>query len=185
MGNRVRCLQNHFWPSEAIAQARQAVADGKKLVVVNETNDNCGAGAPGDGTQLLAPLLAADWGSARVAFGYIVDSEAVAVAMAAGVGNKVQLKLGGKVCDRHGSTLDVEAYVKCITDGEFKLENFSPGLSMSLGPTVRLQVGSVDIIVTSRRGQTFDRVVFLLHGIDVRLYDVIALKSGTHFRAGF
>ena len=42
--------------------------------------------------------------------------------MAAGVGNKVQLKLGGKVCDRHGSTLDVEAYVKCITDGEFKLE---------------------------------------------------------------
>ena len=49
---------------------------------------------------------------------------------------------------------------------------------MSLGPTVRLQVGSVDIIVTSRRGQTFDRVVFLLHGIDVTLYDVIALKSG-------
>ena len=41
------------------------------------------------------------------------------------------------------------------------------------------------MIVTSKPFQTIDDEIFVLHGIDVRQYDVIGLKSSQHFRAGF
>ena len=43
----------------------------------------------------------------------------------------------------------------------------------------------VDVIVTSRRNQTFDTEIFKLHGIDITKYGIVALKSSIHFRAGF
>ena len=59
------------------------------------------------------------------------------------------------------------------------------GQEIDLGKTARLQVGNVDVIVTSRRKQTLDEQIFLLHGIDVREYKIVALKSENHFRAVF
>lgn len=85
----------------------------------------------------------------------------------------------------HGEPLRVQAYVKCVTDGRFKLEKFAPGMSMSLGPTVGLVIEEIDVIVTSGRSQTLDHVIFRMHGIDVTKYKVVALKSSSHFRAGF
>ena len=41
------------------------------------------------------------------------------------------------------------------------------------------------MIVTSWRTQTLDQEVFLLHGIDVMRYKIVALKSSDHFRGAF
>jgi microcystin degradation protein MlrC len=49
----------------------------------------------------------------------------------------------------------------------------------------RLVIGNVDVLVASVRSQTLDAEVFLLHGIDVTRYRIVALKSTQHFRAGF
>jgi microcystin degradation protein MlrC len=46
-------------------------------------------------------------------------------------------------------------------------------------------IGNVDVIVGSNRAQTLDAQLFLLHGIDVREYRVVAIKSQQHFRGGF
>ena len=46
-------------------------------------------------------------------------------------------------------------------------------------------IGNVDVLVASVRSQTLDAEVFLLHGIDVTRYRIVALKSTQHFRAGF
>jgi microcystin degradation protein MlrC len=59
------------------------------------------------------------------------------------------------------------------------------GVHVNLGPCARLQIGGIDVIVSSRSQQTFDPEVFLLHGIDVRKKRIVALKSSNHFRAGF
>ena len=56
---------------------------------------------------------------------------------------------------------------------------------MHLGPMARLVIGNVDVLVASVRSQTLDAEVFLLHGIDVTRYRIVALKSTQHFRAGF
>ena len=74
--------------------------------------------------------------------------------------------------------------MKVISDGRFVLQAMSAGVRASLGPSARLVVDGVDVIVGSRRQQTFDPELFLLHGIDVRRCKIVALKSSNHFRAG-
>jgi microcystin degradation protein MlrC len=56
---------------------------------------------------------------------------------------------------------------------------------VNLGKMARLIIGNVDVIVGSNRAQTLDAQLFLLHGIDVRTYRVVAIKSQQHFRGGF
>jgi len=177
-----------FSPSGAVAEAIKMASE-EGPVVLHETNDNCGCGSPGDGTWLLNALLGANagnrFGKHKVAFGFICDGAAVRQAIDVGVGQVCQVDLGGKHGEMHGRTLHVKAYVKAITDGRFILRKYAPGLQLNLGPTVLLEIEHVDVIVTTGREQTFDPVVFEMHGIDVTQCKIIALKSSIHFRAGF
>ena len=59
------------------------------------------------------------------------------------------------------------------------------GEIQALGPACLLGIGGVDVIVVSARSQTFDEAVFQLHGLDVRDFDLVGLKSSAHFRGGF
>ncbi|MDH4619241.1 M81 family metallopeptidase [Brevibacillus sp. AY1] len=153
-------------------------------VVINETSDNPGAGTPGDGTHLLSAILEANIPNS--CFGFIYDPAVADIAHKASVGSKIKVQLGGKTDNLHGSPLELVAYVKTLTDGQFV--HTSPmwrGLKVSLGPSARLQVGNVDIIVCSVNAQTLDEQVFVLHGIDVTTQRIVALKSSQHFRAVF
>ena len=88
--------------------------------------------------------------------------------------------------DLHGTPIKVTAYVKAATDGKFILVNpMGAGRQVDLGKMVRLVIGNVDVIVGSKRAQTLDAQLFLLNGIDVRIYRIVALKSQQHFLAGF
>ena len=96
------------------------------------------------------------------------------------------MRLGGKTDDLHGAPIEAEAYVKCLTDGRFRLTTpMGRGLLVDLGPMARLQIGGVDVLVGSFRQQVLDDEIFLLHGIDVRRYRIVAVKSSAHFRAGY
>jgi microcystin degradation protein MlrC len=153
-------------------------------VVIGETSDNPGGGAPGDGTHLLRAIL--DAHPLAACYGYIYDPEVAAQAHQSGTGTTIDVLLGGKYGELQGGPLGLSAYVHTLTDGLFKLVNpAQAGLTLDLGPMARLQVRGVDIIVGSRRSQTHDPGVFLLHGIDISRYQVVGLKSSVHFRAGF
>ena len=95
------------------------------------------------------------------------------------------MQLGGRYDDLHGAPLPVRGYVKALHDGRIRMQAMFKGAPLHLGPMVRLQVDGLDIIVASRRSQTFDPEPFLALGMDVRRYRVVALKSSNHFRAGF
>jgi microcystin degradation protein MlrC len=116
-------------------------------------------------------------------FGFIRDPEVVEAAHQAGVGQTIEVALGGKSDDFHGHPVQVSAYIKCLTDGKFFMPAW--GTDTELGKTTRLQVDGMDIIVGCERHQTFDPALFLLHGIDISRYKIVALKSSQHFRAGF
>lgn len=168
-------------PESAVAQALSHAAT---PVVIAEISDNSGGGAPGDGTYLLRALLAAN--APNTAFGFITDAEAARAAHTAGAGATITIALGGKSDNLHGEPVAVEAYVKALTDGRFRLTNpMGAGSEVNLGPMARLVIGNVDVLVASERAQTLDPEVFLLHGIDVTRYQVVALKSQQHFRGGF
>jgi microcystin degradation protein MlrC len=57
------------------------------------------------------------------------------------------------------------------------------GAALQMGPSVGLIIGGMDVIVACVRQQTFDNALLRLHGVDVRDYRVIGLKSAVHFRA--
>ncbi len=170
-------------PEEAVARAVRATAFGIP-VVINEVSDNPGGGAPGDGTYLLRAMLSA--GLTESAFGTVYDPEVAETAHRAGVGATIRVRLGGKHDRLHGDPLDIEVYVKALTDGKFKLSTaMGRGSPVDLGKMARLACGGVDIVVASQRTQVLDPEPFLLHGIDVLRCRIVGLKSSAHFRAGF
>ncbi len=179
---REEFVRRYPLPAEAVAEAVAAAAD-RTPVVINETSDNPGGGAPGDGTHLLRAMLEA--GLTDSAFGMLYDPQVAEAAHQAGVGAMLQVRLGGKHDRMHGDPLDLEVYVKSLADGKFILTALGRGVQADLGKTARLTCGGLDVIVSSRRGQVLDPGPFLLHGIDVRSCRIIGLKSSAHFRAGY
>ncbi len=170
---------------QAVQRAQSLKRDGTDgPVVINETSDNCGGGSPGDGTHLLRAMLDADLGE-RAVFGFIVDADTVARSIAAGVGASLDVSLGGRTDDLHGEPIHARAEVRSISDGKLVMTHMFRGTPLHLGPMVRLDIGGMQVIVASRRSQTFDAEPFLAVGVDVRRYDFVALKSSNHFRAGF
>ena len=163
---------------------RRAMSATSWPVVINETSDNSGGGAPGDSTHLLRALL--DAGVTDAVFGFMYDPEVAAAAHRAGVGATIDVHLGGTHDDMHGAPVELHAYVKSLSDGRFTYTTpMFQGVRTSYGPMARLQAPGIDILVGSERSQTFDTEVFLLNGIDVTKYKIVALKSSQHFRAGF
>ena len=167
-------------PAEALDKAMQYT---EGPVVINEISDNSGGGAPNDGTWLLREML--ERNLPATAFSHICDPEVVQLAVQAGVGGRISCLLGGKTDRLHGDPIRLEdAYVKTISDGRAVcLSPMGKGSIMDIGLTVRLQIGNVDVVVSTRRMQEKDKRPFEIVGIDVTEMRIIGLKSAQHFRA--
>lgn len=178
---RVRSLD----PAGAVRVAREECAVRGGPVVINETDDNPGGGAPGDGTRLLRALIDAALPSGSTCFGFIWDPETAEQAHAAGVGAEIAVRLGGKHDGLHGDPIEASATVVAIADGRWILKLMGAGSRINLRASAWLRVAGIDVVVTSRRQQTFDDGCFEIHGMDIAGYDIVAVKSSNHFRAFF
>ena len=165
----------------AIELANQT--DGKPMILADGA-DNPGGGGPCDGTTILQKFIAADVQDAVIAV--IADPESVAQAIAAGVGNRAQLNVGGKTDTQHGAPVALTGYVKTLSDGRFTLKGpMGRGTMGNMGRTAVIQVGGVEIILTERRIQPYDAEVLRSVGIEPQTRQLIALKSAVHFRADY
>ena len=153
-------------------------------VIVNESSYNPGAGAPGDGTWLLAELLRRN--VPGTCFAHLADAEVVAAAHQAGEGARIAVSLGGKVDKLHGPPLKVEAEVVMNTRCRFIASTpMGKGGERDYGRSTRLRIGHVDVIVTELKSQLLDDEMLKLHDMPMDRYKVIAIKSSQHFRAFF
>lgn len=183
---RERFLPQFFTPHDAIQIALEQ-QDLSKPIVINEYSDNPGGGTPGDGTYLLSAILNAPNRHKRICFGMINDAAVVQQAMKAGVGQQIDIQLGGKLGPMQGAPIVCQAYVKSITDGHFVNCDGAmfAGVHFDLGPMCRLVIAGVDVIVACRAEQVYDEIPFFMHGIDILQYDIVALKGANHFRARY
>lgn len=169
-----------YSPEKAFDLALQLPAD-QGPIVINESSDNTGGGAPGDGTHLLREMLKRNIPNS--AMGYIYDPEVALQAAKAGVGATISCRLGGKMDDLHGEPLEITAYVKTLSDGTFI--NHSPmggGNTSCIGLAACLQVGNVSIVVGSNRTQPMDDGVFRIAGLRWDLLRIVGIKSSQHFK---
>ena len=165
----------------AIELANQT--DGKPIILADGA-DNPGGGGPCDGTTILQNFIEADVQDAVIAV--IADPESVAQAVATGVGNRVQLNVGGKTDTQHGAPVALTGDVKTLSDGRFILKGpMGRGTVGNMGRTAVIQVGGIEIILTERRIQPYDAEVLRSVGIEPQTRKLIALKSAVHFRADY
>jgi microcystin degradation protein MlrC len=167
-------------PDEAVAAALDS---GAKMAVIAEATDNVGGGAPGDSTRLLRALLRRP--EARACLSSIWDANVVEHAWEVGVGARIKGELGGRHGEASGHPLPFEAEVLALTDGQLVLRAIAAGMPLDYGRTAALRIGNVDVIVASKREQSYERNVFDSHGIDIDACRIVAVKSSAHFRAGF
>jgi microcystin degradation protein MlrC len=150
--------------------------------------DNCASGGTMDTTVVLAEILRQ--GLSDVAVFAIFDPAAVQQAIAAGIGNRVTLSIGGKMAmpaiRRPSPPLSVTGRVRTITDGRFRNRGpMGAGVESSMGPSVVLDTGNAEIVLISDHTEPYDLNCFLSLGIDPLQKRYVMLKSRIHWRAGF
>jgi len=155
----------------------------KGLVILVDVADNIGGGAPGDGTVLLQTLLEAGAQNAVVT---IADPEAVAQAIAAGIGNTVVLHVGGKVDPRHGPPVQVHGRVRLISAGEYVHQgSYMTGQITRMGKTVVLDCDGSDLVLMERKAMPFDAQQLRSLGIEPADQKIIVVKAAIAWQAAY
>ena len=181
IGFKPETMENAF--ALALKQIQQG--DGQGPVVIADQADNAGGGAPADATYALRWMLDNNITNAGIAI--MCDPEVVKFASIAGVGGKLPVRLGGKLCPQSGDPLDLTVEVLAIQKDyqhRFPQQDGKPWL-WPAGDIVALRTEGIDIIVSSIRCQCFSPCIFADLGIDVRDKDLLVIKSVQHFYAGF
>jgi microcystin degradation protein MlrC len=150
-------------------------------VVLADTADNAGGGAPGDNTALLRAML--ERRTDQAALGAIWDPIAALACADAGVGATLRLRLGGKCGPASGDPLDVTAVVHGIAE-DFRQSGLGTSKTR-MGLTVWLRIDGIDVVVNSIRTQVFSPDAFTGLGIDLGDKRIVAVKSSQHFQGGF
>lgn len=182
LGQEVFAMREAISPSfmtidEAI-DAALAQPDGP--VVIADTADNPGGGAPGDSTFILRRLL--ERGVVNAASGYYWDPVAVRFCQDAGVGATFALRVGGKTGIASGDPVDLMVTVRGISDNT--IQHFGPS-PQNIGTAVWVSAAGIDLILTTVRTQVFHPEGFSATGLDVASRHIIVVKSTQHFHAGF
>lgn len=167
-------------PAEAVAEA---IAH-EGLTVIADAADNPGSGLMSDATEIIHELLRQK--AEKVAIAFLWDPETVEQAFAAGPGATVHVRLGGKSGPAVGAPVETDAYVKSISDGNFKVKGpMCRGVPQMTGRTAVLVFRGITCVVVSNRTQPFDEEAFRSNGVEPLDYRIVVLKSSVHYRAAW
>ncbi len=164
---------------DAIAKAADIARNASKPVVLLEHADR-----NNDSTHTLHGLVAN--GSLKAAVPYLYDPEAARTAIAAGVGNRVTLKVGGNSSDRAGGPVEMTGTVRFAGPKTYTNSGpFRHGAPVDLGDCALVEAGNVTISLISTLEMAMNEDPFLQFGQRADDFDVIVLRSKTHFRAAY
>ena len=149
-------------------------------IALADMGDNAGGGAPADSTFFLREILKR--GMKDIAHGIFWDPVLVAMCQDAGVGARMRVRLGGKICAESGDAVDIEATVRGIREGMTQKLGDS---DMPMGTGVWLDADGVHLIVSSIRTQNFSPSVYTDLGIDITAMKALIPKSTNHFYQNF
>ena len=181
LGRAIYSRRDELLPRYPSMEPALDQAPGDALTVFGDTADNPGGGAPGDNPAFLRVLL--QRGATDAALGCIWDPMAVLACVEAGVGAVFPLRIGGKSGPASGQPLDTEVRVRAIR-ADHDQAGLGPARS-SLGLSVWIDCGGVDVVLCSERSQTFSPEAFTGLGIDLAGKRVVVVKSSNHYRNHF
>jgi len=183
VGDQLLAARDRLGPQypDPDAAITRALASNLQSVVFADSADNPGGGAGGDSTFVLERLLQRK--IERAVLGPLWDPIAVGFCQHAGIGAKIELRIGGKVGRFSGRPLDVTAEVLAL-----KSDATQDGLSgtrASLGDVAVVRIDGVVVVLNTHRTQGFGTDLFTQFGIDLATTKIIVVKSSQHFYAKF
>ncbi|MBC8116056.1 MAG: M81 family metallopeptidase, partial [Candidatus Saccharimonas sp.] len=172
-------------PSKSV---RDAIREGEQLgrfpIVLADHADNTGGGSPGDSTEILRTFF--ELGLTDALILYIVDPEVAQQAHAAGVGQRIQVSVGGKSDPIQGPPVEMNADVMAVSNGDFTYDGpMYAGLTGNMGCSAWLRQDGVSVVVVTAHEQPLGPAFAKTLGIDCPSMKYIAVKSAAHFRASF
>ena len=159
---------------------KTAMAEQAGPVVLADTTDNAGGGAPGDSTFVLRRML--ELGITNAASGYYWDPIAVRFCFEAGVGASFDLRIGGKCGPSSGDPVDLRVTVMALADTLTQRFGAAPS---AMGPSAWVSAQGIDLVLTSLRTQVFHPEGMSKLGLEPTRRKIVVVKSTQHFYAGF
>ena len=148
----------------------QALATGQKAVVISDSGDNPTAGGAGDLPMMTEKLIAHPAfgsGGKTAIVAAVPNAEAVQRCQAAGIGNDVDVAIGGVLDPVNGYPLTLTGVVHAISS------NDPVG-----GDIAVVRLGGVHVIVPTRRKPYHHLADFTALGLDPSAHDVVVVKIG-------
>ena len=156
-------------PMAALEKTAQLLARGSRPVVLLEHADR-----GNDSTHLLHAMLANDVG--RTAVPYLHDPIAAKAAASA----------GGKSSEMAGAPVLFSGFVTYTGHLRYRITGpVRTGEELDLGLSAVIDNGRIAVIVTTHSVTALDTDPFTQCGLDFEEFDIIALRSKTHFRAAY
>lgn len=162
---------------EGVARGLALARSARRPVVLLEHADRMN-----DSTWVLRELLRQ--GATNAAVPYLWDPRAARRALEAGRGAEVTLEVGGRSSDRAGGQVRITG--KVLYAGHKTYLGTGPmrrGRVVDLGPTALIDAGGIVISLTTASLSAIDEDAFGQFGLDAGDFDIIVLRSKTHFRA--
>jgi len=182
---RERFLVPLVSPDEAVARA--LAAEGPVALI--DSADGTSSGAPGDSTAILHALLRLQpcGPTGKVVLLTVVDPESARAAVAAGVGSKLEMLLGGKLDPERHRPAEISAVVERIGDGHFTFSaGVGDGLTADMGATAVLKIGEggpdIRAVVMEKAVACYDPALYRSVGLEPREAQAIVVKSPTNHR---
>jgi microcystin degradation protein MlrC len=171
-------------PEEAVREAQRIAAYASRPVVIADTQDNPGGGGDSNTTGMLRALL--DCKAQGAALGLMVDAAAARAAHAAGAGHDITIELGGQSGVAGDAPFRAAFRVEQLSDGRCRFDGpMMNGKLSDVGPSARLSIGGVQIVVSSGKDQMLDRNLYRMAGVEPERMKILVNKSSVHFRADF
>lgn len=170
-----------FTLAEAIRRGL-AIAGGPVLLI--ETSDCAGGGAAGDSVASLRALLKD--APTYPALVPVVDPHAAQVCHRAGVNAEVNLELGHTIDPQWGQPISVRGKVARLSDGRFQYTGgIWSGTWAEMGPSAVLQVGPIQILITTNATYDWADEQYRSLGLDPATAKFVVVKNPMNYRFGY
>jgi microcystin degradation protein MlrC len=162
---------------EGVKRAIANVGTTDKPTVILEHADRMN-----DSTYTLRALLKTP--DVKAAVPYIWDPKAARSALAAGTGARVSLSVGGHTSNKAGGPVTLDGTVEWVGEKSFTMGGeMGRGRPVDLGATALIRVGGIVVWLISANLSAINLDPFEQFGLDHRDFDIVVLRSKTHFRA--
>ncbi|MDB5542284.1 MAG: microcystin degradation protein MlrC-like protein [Devosia sp.] len=156
--------------AEAIEEAK---IKGEKPLLIADTADQIGSGAPGDTTYVLKAFI--DAGIRNAAIAPLWDPLAVNICFQVGVGGKLKLRIGGKYEPHSGPAHDADAEVLFLKRNAW--QDHLADERIDIGDVAVVRVEGIEVLLTTLRTNLYSLSLLTLHGISFDDKQVVSIKN--------